>query len=88
MLIIVYLVLCFIIGIAGRQRRPGFFGLFLLSAVLTPVVTLAWLLVTHKRFLAREVAAGHVVICPECATVEARAAAATTRHCVRCGAPV
>ncbi|HEX4041196.1 MAG TPA: hypothetical protein VHY10_05800 [Xanthobacteraceae bacterium] len=88
MLIIVYLTLCFIIGIAGRQRRTGFFGLFLLSVLLTPVVTLAWLLVTHKRFLGREVEAGHVVICAECATVEARAAAATTRHCARCGAPV
>lgn len=88
MLVIVYLVLCFIIGIAGRRRRLGFFGFFLLSVLLTPVITLGWLLITHRRFLAREVAAGHLVICADCAGVEARAAAAAHQRCIRCGAPV
>lgn len=88
MLIIVYLVCCFIIGIAGRRRRLGFFGFFLLSLLLTPVLTLGWLLITHRRFLAREVEGGHLIICSDCAGVEARAAAATTQRCIRCGAPV
>jgi hypothetical protein len=87
MLVIVYLILCFVIGVAGRGRRIGFFGFFLLSLILTPVVTLAWLLVTRRRFLAKEVAAGHVVICADCAEAEAKAATAA-RRCVRCGAPV
>jgi hypothetical protein len=87
MLVIVYLIMCFIIGIAGRRRRLGFFGFFLLSLIVTPVITLGWLLVTHRRFLAKEVAAGHVVMCAECAQAEA-AAATAPRRCVRCGALV
>ena len=88
MLVIVYLVMCFVIGVAGRQRRLGFFGFFLLSVLLTPVVTLGWLLITHKRFLARETANGNVVICAECATVQARETASASRRCARCGAAV
>ncbi|HEY5209079.1 MAG TPA: hypothetical protein VIJ42_06495 [Stellaceae bacterium] len=88
MLIIVYLIMCFMIGVAGRRRRLGFFGFFLLSVILTPVIMLGWLLVTHRRFLAREISTGHVVICADCATIEARAAALATHHCVRCGAAV
>jgi uncharacterized paraquat-inducible protein A len=88
MLVIVYLILCFVIGVAGRRRRLGFFGFFLLSVVLTPIVTLAWLLITHQRFLAHEVAAGHLAVCAECAAIEARAKAATRHHCARCGTPI
>jgi hypothetical protein len=87
MLVIVYLILCFVIGIAGRRRRIGFFGFFLLSVILTPVITLGWLLVTHRRFLAREMAVGHVMMCAECAKAEAREAT-KPRRCVRCGALV
>lgn len=87
MLVIVYLILCFVIGIAGRRRRIGFFGFFLLSVLLTPVITLGWLLITHQRFLAKEVAAGHVVMCAECAAAEAKQAT-KRRRCVRCGALV
>jgi hypothetical protein len=88
MLVIVYLVMCFMIGIAGRRRRLGFFGFFLLSVIFTPVIMLGWLLLTHKRFLAREVAVGHFVMCADCAAVEAREASATARRCARCGTPV
>jgi hypothetical protein len=73
MLIIAYLILCFVVGIAGRQRRLGFFGFFLLSVLLTPVMPLGWLLLTQRRFLARP---DHIVIRSNCAAVEARAAAA------------
>ena len=72
MLVIVYLILCLVVGLAGRSRRLGFFGFFLLSVLLTPVVALGWLLLTQKRFLAR---VDHVVICADCAAAEARAAA-------------
>ena len=88
MLLIVYIVLCFIIGIAGRRRRIGFFGYFLFSALLTPVVALAWLLITHRRFLAKETAAGHLVVCAECAAIEAREKVVDKRRCARCGAAV
>lgn len=73
MLVVVYLILCFVVGVAGRPRHLGCFGFFLLSLVLTPVIALGWLLLTQKRFLAR---VDHVVICANCAAVEARAAAA------------
>ncbi|HXE17897.1 MAG TPA: hypothetical protein VN632_11755 [Stellaceae bacterium] len=88
LIVIVYLILCFVIGVAGRRRKLGFFGFFLLSLLITPVLTLAWLLVTHRRFLAREVASGHLVICADCAGIEARAATAVHQRCIRCGAPV
>ena len=73
MLVVAYLIMCVVVGIAGRQRRLRFFGFFLLSVLLTPVIPLGWLLLTQRRFLARP---DHVVICADCAAVEARAAAA------------
>ncbi len=88
MLIILYLVFCLLIGIVGRRRRLGFFGFFLLSVLLTPVLTLGWLLITHRRFLAKEVTAGHIVICTECQAQEVREKSAQSQRCVRCGAPV
>jgi uncharacterized paraquat-inducible protein A len=86
MLIIVYLVLCFLIGIAGRHRRIGFFGFFILSLILTPVLTLLWLLATHSKFLDTELARGHVAICSECAAYQREVE--NVRRCVRCGAPL
>ncbi|MGH6989037.1 MAG: hypothetical protein ACREFD_03830 [Stellaceae bacterium] len=83
-MLVVYLIMCFVIGIAGRRRRIGFFGFFLLSVILTPVVTLGWLLVTHRRFLAKEMSLGHVVMCADCAKAGAQEAI-KPRHCVRCG---
>jgi hypothetical protein len=88
MLIILYLIFCLLIGIVGRRRRLGFFGFFLLSVLLTPVLTLGWLLITRRHFLAKEVAAGHVVICSECRAQEVRENSTQYQHCARCGAPV
>ncbi len=88
MLIVLYLIFCLLIGIVGYRRYLGFFGFFLLSIFLTPVVTLGWLLITHRRFLANEVSAAHIVICPECQAQEAREKSAHTQHCTRCGAAV
>lgn len=41
-----YLVFCLLVGLCGSQRRMGFTGTFLLSLVVTPLVTLVVLLIT------------------------------------------
>ena len=38
--IILYLVFCLLAGLCGSHRRMGFFGTFLLSLFLTPVLVL------------------------------------------------
>ena len=44
--IILYLVFCVLAGLCGSYRRMGFFGTFLLSLVITPVVMLLLLILT------------------------------------------
>ena len=44
--IILYVVFCVLAGLCGSQRRMGFFGTFLLSLVLTPVIVLLLLILT------------------------------------------
>jgi uncharacterized membrane protein len=44
--IILYVVFCLLAGICGTYRRMGFFGTFLLSLVITPVVMLLVLILT------------------------------------------
>jgi uncharacterized membrane protein len=44
--IILYVVFCVLTGLCGTQRRMGFFGTFLLSLVLTPVIVLLLLILT------------------------------------------
>lgn len=44
--VIVYLAFCFLVGLCGTQRRIGFFGTFLLSFFLTPVLVLIVLMLT------------------------------------------
>jgi hypothetical protein len=48
-LVIAYLVFCFLVGLCGTQRRIGFFGTFLLSFVVTPLVVLVVLMVTAPK---------------------------------------
>lgn len=43
---IVYIVFCVLAGLCGSQRRMGFFGTFLISLAVTPVVVLVVLLLT------------------------------------------
>ncbi|MFK7829710.1 MAG: hypothetical protein AB8B57_08040 [Congregibacter sp.] len=38
-LLIVYVVLALMVGFAGRNRMVGFAGFFILSLVLTPIIT-------------------------------------------------
>lgn len=87
MLLLIYLVLCFVIGLTGRHRPLGFLGYFLFSIVLTPVVMLLVLLITQRRFLAHEAAvASHIAVCPHCN--HARREAARLRFCAHCGQPL
>jgi uncharacterized membrane protein len=44
--IVLYVVFCLLAGICGTYRRMGFFGTFLLSLVITPVVMLLVLILT------------------------------------------
>ena len=44
--IILYLVFCLLAGLCGSHRRMGFFGTFLLSLFLTPVLVLLLLILT------------------------------------------
>ena len=44
--VILYIAFCLLAGLAGSQRRMGFFGTFLLSLVVTPVVVLLILILT------------------------------------------
>jgi len=43
---IVYIILCLLTGLCGRQRRMGFFGTFILTIITTPLVVLPVLLLT------------------------------------------
>jgi hypothetical protein len=44
--IVLYLIFCILAGLCGSHRRMGFFGTFLLSLVVTPVVVLLVLILT------------------------------------------
>ena len=44
--IILYLVFCLLAGLCGSHRRMGFFGTFLLSIFLTPILVLLLLILT------------------------------------------
>jgi hypothetical protein len=48
-LIIIYVVFCLLVGLCGTRRRIGFFGTFLASFVLTPVVMIVVLVLTEPR---------------------------------------
>jgi len=44
--VILYVAFCLLAGVCGSQRRMGFFGTFLISLVVTPVVVLLVLILT------------------------------------------
>ena len=45
--LIIYLVLCVLVGYRGRETRLGSFGCFLASVVFTPVLVFVILLLTE-----------------------------------------
>jgi len=49
MLFVAYLILCVITGLLARNTRIGFWGFFLLSIILTPLVALAIVIVSSSR---------------------------------------
>lgn len=53
--IAIYLVLCVVAGFFGRRRVLGALGFFLLSVIVTPLLTIIILILTAPR---RRVAAG------------------------------
>jgi hypothetical protein len=42
-----WLIACIIVGLVGRRRSMGFFGVFLLSLVLSPIVMILVLQLTR-----------------------------------------
>jgi Na+/melibiose symporter-like transporter len=45
-LVIVYVIFCLLVALCGTQRRIGFFGTFILSVIITPVIMLLVLILT------------------------------------------
>ena len=48
-LIAFHLVACVLVGLLGSKRTIGFWGFFIMSAVLSPLIPLAFLLITAPR---------------------------------------
>lgn len=48
-LVLVYLGLCLLAGIVGRDRRIGFWGFLFCSMVFTPVISLLFLYIATPR---------------------------------------
>jgi hypothetical protein len=44
-----YLIFCFAVAFLGRHRRIGWLGFFLVSLLLTPIITLLILVLTADR---------------------------------------
>ena len=47
--ILVYLIICFVVGLLGKHRSIGFVGFFLISIFLTPIVSSVILLLAVER---------------------------------------
>lgn len=77
----VYLVLCLAVALAGRRRRIGFSGYFILSIVFTPLVMLIFLILS--RWDRKRKPRKHTDICSHCEQ-EIRAMS-EVRHCFHCG---
>jgi hypothetical protein len=48
-LVLIYLVLCLVAGIVGRDRRIGFWGFLFCSMVFTPIISLLFLYFATPR---------------------------------------
>jgi len=47
--VVLYVIFCLLAGLAGNQRRMGFFGTFLLSLVITPLLVSLLMLTRPSR---------------------------------------
>jgi uncharacterized membrane protein len=52
--VVLYVIFCLLAGFAGSYRRMGFFGTFLLSLLLTPLLVLLLLILTGSSREARD----------------------------------
>ncbi len=48
-LVFLYLALCFVAGILGRNRRIGFWGFFFSSIIFTPIISLLFIYFATPR---------------------------------------
>ena len=48
-LVLAYLALCLVAGVAGRNRRIGFWGFLFCSVVFTPIISLLFLYFAAPR---------------------------------------
>ena len=48
-LVVTYLALCLVAGIAGRKRRIGFWGFLFCSILFTPVISLLFIYLSTPR---------------------------------------
>lgn len=48
--VILYLVFCLLTALCGTQRRIGFFGTFIISVLVSPVVVLLVLIITAPAY--------------------------------------
>ena len=88
MFIVGYLILCLLVAYLGRNRGLGFLAIFLLSILLTPLITTVILLLTQGAERTA-VAAGHgqhAVICGRCS--HQQRALKSVEYCTHCGAPL
>jgi hypothetical protein len=51
--ILFYFGACVVVGLLGSKRTIGFWGFFIMSTILSPVIPLAFLLITAPRGEAR-----------------------------------
>ena len=48
--VVVYVVFCVLVGFCGRYRALGFFGTFLASIIISPLVVIIVLLLTAPSY--------------------------------------
>ena len=48
-LLIAYAILALIVGLLGRDKQIGFWGFFMLSLLLTPIVTGFFMIINRPR---------------------------------------
>ena len=48
-LVTLYLALCFVAGVLGRNRRIGFWGFFFSSIIFTPIISLLFMYFSTPR---------------------------------------
>jgi hypothetical protein len=51
--VVAYVILALIVGLLGRNKQVGFWGFFVLSMVLTPILTGFFLIITRDRRIRR-----------------------------------